>query len=285
MTPLRSIALAAALCGPLATQAAPMIAGTANANALAAAIVGTGITVSNATFSASGDASLPDAAGTFTNGSSTVGFGSGIVLTNGTIACATGANTQAGCGQNRSGNRDTTSLKFDFSSDTGMVFFRYVLGSEEYTEYAPSPSGGTVFNDGFELLLNGVNIARLPTTSSGSDLVETENINCLVNSSYYRNNDSVNTSGNNPASCVFLNLDIQYDGLTTVLMASGAVNSSMTNSFEFRIFDRGDNVFDSGVFIEAGSFASINTSNVPEPGSWALAGLALFVLGVVQRKR
>ena len=59
----------------------------------------------------------------------------------------------------------------------------------------------------------------------------------------------------------------------------------MTNTFEFRIFDRGDNFFDSGVFIEAGSFASTNTGNVPEPGSWALAGLALFGLGVVQRKR
>lgn len=284
MTPLRSIALAAALCGPLATQAAPMITGTANANALAAAIVGTGITVSNATFNASGPASLPHAAGTFTNGSSTVGFGSGIVLTNGTIACATGANTETNCGQNREGNRDTTSLKFDFSSDTGMVFFRYVLGSEEYTEFAPSPSSGLIYNDGFELLLNGVNIAKLPATSSGSDLVETENINCLVNSSYYRNNDPFKTPGNNPASCLFLNLDIQYDGLTTVLTASGTVSSSVTNTFEFRIFDRGDNVFDSGVFIEAGSFASTNTGNVPEPGSWALAALALVGLGAVRRK-
>ncbi|MBH9578245.1 choice-of-anchor L domain-containing protein [Inhella proteolytica] len=254
-------------------QAVPVVTASTDANALANAIGGAGITISNAQLITNGTG-LNNAAGLFSSGAGTVGFDKGILLTTGTVDCAGQSNTSNNCGQNggapggAAGN-DTVSLKFDFSSSTGNVFFRYVFASEEYNEYV---NAGV--NDAFQLLLNGTNIALLP--GSGQE-VSIDNVNCLSNTAHYRNNRA-----NGPAGCTSLNLDIQYDGLTTVLTASGT-GLTGTNSFEFKIFDRGDNIYDSAVFIQAGSFSG--TNDVPLPGTLALAGLGLMGLGFAQRRK
>ena len=51
---------------------------------------------------------------------------------------------------------------------------------------------------------------------------------------------------------------IQFDGFTTVLTASALVQCGETYHIKIAVADAGDNILDSGVFIEAGSFSSPN---------------------------
>ena len=191
------------------------------------------------------------------------------MLTTGTVTCIPGPNNVGGC----TGGGTTSSLKFDFTSNTDKLFFQYVFGSEEYNEFVNS-----VFNDEFQLLLNGTNIALLP---GAGGVVSINNVNCGSNSAFYRNNSSTAA----PTGCTNLGLDIQYDGLTTVLTAEATVVANITNTFEFLIFDRGDSSLDSGVFIKAGSFSGTDPSNpVPLPGTLALLGIGMLGLDAVRRK-
>jgi hypothetical protein len=238
----------------LTGRAAPLVVNPSNdAATLVSSILGSGITVVGAPTYTGANIG---AGGTFSGGLDLIGISSGLLLTTGNAVGAVGPNNTP----NYTGAGASTSLKFSFTSAGGDLFFNYVFASEEYNEFV-----GTQFNDTFQLLLDGVNIAKIPGTSTD---VRINNVNSLSNSSYYNNNETGL-------------VNIQYDGFTDVFAASALGLAAGEHTIEFLIADFGDASLDSGVFIQGGSFSDKPTppgggSRVPDTGST----IAFFVAGV-----
>lgn len=245
-------------------------------------LVGTGVVVTNVTYSGAATA-----IGSFSNGGTTnIGLASGVILTSGAVGVVPGPNNLSGAGQNNNlpGDPQLQSLipgytvydasvfEFDFTPLSDTIKFRYVFGSDEYPEYAnsnyndvfgffisgPNPLGGTY---------NNYNIARLPGTSTPVSINNvnngTSNIGPCINCQYYVNN----TGG----------VTIQYDAFTTVLTAWALVTPCVTYHFKIGVGDAGDGILDSGVFLEANSFSTdaieITTEySVPGAGKAAIEG-------------
>jgi hypothetical protein len=250
------------------------VTSTNDANTLASNILGSGITISNATYSGAAGAS-----GTFTGGGN-IGIGSGIILTSGGATVAQGPNNSGNATVDNGSSGlaslnalvpgyttyDATQLSFDFTSNGGDLFFNYVFGSEEYNEWV-----GSSFNDVFAFFLDGVNIALIPGTSIP---VAINNVNNGANSSFYRDNTGA------------LGIDTQYDGLTTVLTATALDLGAGTHHIDIAIADAGDRILDSGVMIQAGSFSDKPTdpNTVPEPSTMLLLGAGMCGIIFVRKR-
>ena len=240
----------------VAAYANPLVVTTSSdANTLVNSILGSGITVVGTPTYVGANSG---ASGTFTGGLDLIGISSGLLLTTGDAAAAPGPNNT----DSYSGVGGTTSLKFTFTSSGGGLYFNYVFASEEYNEYVNEG-----FNDNFQLLVNGVNIAKIPTTSID---VSIDNVNLGSYSQYYNDNE-------------YGAVNIQYDGFTDVFTATATNLLVGNNTIEFRIADVGDQDWDSAVFIQGGSFSDTPTPpGVPDTGSTALlialgfGGLAAF---------
>lgn len=255
---------------------------TTDGTALAGALLGSGITVSNVNYVGAADQS-----GFFSDGSSVLGIDTGLILTSGSALNAPGPNTEDGSGTAvggagdsdlddliPQGTQDAAVLTFDFESNSGDLFFNYVFASEEYNEYVNSG-----FNDVFAFFVDGTNIATAPDGQA----VSINNVNCGnpysgtgPNCSSYNNND---LSNGGPS------FNIAYDGFTDVFTASILGLSAGMHSMKIAIADAGDGVLDSAVFLQGGSFSDTPTDviPVPEPGSVAL--LLMGLGGVVASRR
>ena len=164
---------------------------------------------------------------------------------------------------------DLAILEFDFIPTSNTISFRYRFGSEEYNDWVQDDiSNG--FNDIFAFLLRGVspaaqaqypafqNIALIPNTNIPVSIFTVNNgISPFglpgpgpgVNSAYYV--DNYNNS-----------VDVVYDGITVVLTAEAPVICGEKYHIKLSIADVGDQIFDSGVFIEGGSFSAAGSYNV-----------------------
>ena len=226
-------------------------------------LLGSGITASNITYNGA-----PLAIGSFNGSSSNIGLASGVLLASGNISTAIGPNNSGSAGTNLSqpadvdlnaisGNTtyDRAVLEFDFIPVSDTVKFKYVFGSEEYMEFVNSG-----VNDAFGFFISGPgitgafsnnskNIALIPGTPTP---VTIDNVNANLNSAYYFNNQS--PSGQT----------IQYDGFTLPLTAISEVQCGETYHIKIAIADAGDGVWDSGVFLEAGSFSSTGVSIISQ---------------------
>lgn len=244
------------------------VAGGQTATVLAQKLAGQGVTVLNAVLRCPSQAN-----GLFTVVSSNLGLDSGIVLTTGRAESVLGsygvngpsdalASSQNGTPGDSMLNvlsgqytKDACRLDFDVVPAGDTVSIDYVFSSEEYI----SAVCGS-FNDVFAFFISGPgiigldNMAKVPGTtipvainsinngipgSSGSLLGCTSMGTGSPFTAYYNDNISGTT--------------ITHKGMTRVLKAMHVVNPCDTYHFRIVIADAGNDKYDSGVFLEAGS--------------------------------
>ncbi len=229
-------------------------------------LIGTGVTVSNITYTGS-----LSAIAEFDATNTVLAIQSGVLLSSGNAVDAVGPNNTGSSGTdlNQSGDVlltniagmstfDAAVLEFDFVPTSDTIKFNYSFGSEEYLEFVnagvndafgffisgPNPAGGNYVNH---------NIALIPGTTTP---VTIDNVNNISNSAYYINNGDGSTAPYNSSTQY-----IQYDGYTVPLTALAPVVPCQQYHIKIAIADGGDGVWDSGVFLEANSFTT-NSLNV-----------------------
>jgi gliding motility-associated-like protein len=210
--------------------------------------------------------------GFFTNSNPAFPIDSGLILTTGNAIGAIGPNSSTSFTNNNPPTASVSTdphlndiaagsvtngvvLEFDFIPQGDSVIFNYMFGSDEYPEFSPS-----TFNDAFGLFLwgpgiagpyvqagypnGGINIATIP----GGIPVTINNVGDASNTNYYVFNEAASTLTYGDA--------IQYDGTTVKLTAASAVQCNQLYHIKLAISNVGDQSYDSGVFLEAGSFSS-----------------------------
>ncbi|PLX16032.1 MAG: hypothetical protein C0599_15850 [Salinivirgaceae bacterium] len=154
---------------------------------------------------------------------------------------------------------DAAVLRIEFVPYTDSIQFRYFFGSEEYPEYVNKG-----VNDVFAFFIRKAdemeydNLAHLPDGTP----VTVDNINARRNKQYYIPNKTYTgydyeAMEKNPEEA-HRSLEFSYDGFTTELIAATRVEPYVTYELKIVIADVGDDLYDSGVFLEQGSFAAPN---------------------------
>jgi gliding motility-associated-like protein len=244
-----------------------------SALALAQKLVGEGVVISNVTFT--GNSLM---AGLFkNNGGTNINIDSGIVLTSGRAKSALpfdialdgdgtdpanfnlastdwglpgDVNLAAAIGVPVADMEDACVLEFDFVPSGDTVKFNYIFSSEEYDPtFACSE-----FIDAFAFFISGPgivgqqNIALVPGTNlpvsifNINNVIEFGNPLCPQNPSYYLDNSG--------------NTYFTHDGHTVLLTAVSQVEPCNVYHLKMVISDNSDDLYDSGVFLEAKSLSS-----------------------------
>lgn len=164
---------------------------------------------------------------------------SGVVNQNGDADLATAVNVPI------ANQRDATFIEFDFVPAASQVTFKYIFASEEYEANYPC-----TFTDSFALLLKKVgdpNYTNLAVLPNGSP-VSVTNIRPFISTSCPAMNPTF-FAGYNTAST-----ETNFNGRTIPLTATANVIPGQTYHFKMVLADYDDNSFDTGVFLQAGSF-------------------------------
>ncbi|MDY0932407.1 choice-of-anchor L domain-containing protein [Chryseobacterium sp. CFBP8996] len=148
--------------------------------------------------------------------------------------------------------KDASYIEFDFIPTATEIKFNYLFASEEYFDNYPCD-----FTDGFALLLKpntpGSTYTNLAILPAGGGPVSVKNIRpatrfnglplaCgALNAPYF---GGYNTS----------NIETNFSGRTIPLTAQATVVPGQSYHFKMVLADNQDSQFDSGVFLEAGSF-------------------------------
>jgi len=224
-------------------------------------LIGQGVVVSNITYT--GDL---QSVGSFTTGATATGLGidSGMVLSTGNVTDMAGLGSSFASTATSGGSdaqlaslitqtiNNAAVLEFDFTPLSDTIKFNFVFGSEEYPEFVNS------FNDVFGFFISGINPANFSTPYSNYNIALIPGTTTPV-SIYNVNNGSSNTGPCVNCQYYVDNTNGQYvalDAFTTVLTAEAWVFPCTSYHIKIAIGDAGDQIYDSGVFLQAGSFSS-----------------------------
>lgn len=247
-------------------------------------LAGQGVVLSNGMFNNSaGNISVPQI-GTFSYNGNAFPFHSGLILTTGNVSVAPGPNSGDGTADQVPDNQiywdpllaqyatdslfACSVLDFDFVAFADTFAFNYIFASDEYPEYVCSE-----YNDVFVFLLTGYdpvthatttkNIAIIPNTITAATpngvpvTINAVNIGQVGSEGgggvgcYYQYSQYYNSNNSNV---------VEYDGYTTALVATAPIEACQTYHMHLSIGNVGDNNYDSGVFLEEGSFYSPSSS-------------------------
>ncbi len=169
--------------------------------------------------------------------------------------------------------KDACVIEFDFKPAGDSVSFNYIFGSEEYHDWV-SPLYADIFGfflSGQDIVGpysggNGINIAEVPGTSNA---VSIGTVNCGD-----QDNSCTPPPGNGPG-CEFLidNTDpaqqarfnqCTMDGFTVPFIADNEVEPCEWYHMKLAIGDYSDEAYDTGVFLEKGSFDPGNVTDETE---------------------
>lgn len=272
-------------------------------------LVGEGIEVSDVQLVTGAPIQCGSYADTMADGSAgPSGTRAGLIMTTGNALVAKGPNNSGAAGQaaNTPGfgllnsllpanatTLDACVISFKIRTSSDAIAFDYVFGSEEYNSFV-----GSTFNDIFALFITGPgivtqpglpahtrNLAIIPGTTDTP--VSINNVNKGFGNTqasfpeYYINNGALPLDQPlmpQPADSVRLQR-MQYDGITAVLTAFSPVQPCQEYTLTFAVGDVGDRIYDSGVFIEAGSLRSAGNevglaSQYPTHLNYAVASCA-----------
>ncbi|MCJ8290742.1 MAG: HYR domain-containing protein [Crocinitomicaceae bacterium] len=272
-----SVFCASLLLGLTANAQSITVSGGLTANQMAQVLVGSNVTVTNATFTGAATSS-----GSFNQATSTFPLSDGIILTSGSVNNALGPNNSTGMSTSNGtpGDADlgalvpgfptfdASVLEFDITSNCNTLTFDYIFASEEYPEYACSN-----FNDAFGFFISGpgfapnTNIALVPGTTtpvSINNVINSPATNCVSNPAYYVDNAN--------------GLSIQYDGHTVTLTATATIQPCQTYHIKIAVADAGDSALDSAVFLKGGG---INCSSSNLVASANISGVECGALGAI----
>ena len=189
-------------------------------------------------------------------------------------------------GINPTTTNDACVLEFDFETTGDSIKFDYVFGSSEYRNYTCS------INDVFGFFVSGpgiagpfsngaINIATVPgsgatcpvgvntiycpdTVHTGNTAFPYDDLICCNGSTTTSCHSGTTGCGmfTNPwSTCQFFvcntgDTTVRYPGYTTVLTAQAQILPCTTYHFKLAIADASDDILDSGIMLEAGSFTA-----------------------------
>lgn len=257
-------------------------------------LAGEGVELSNGKFNNTTGNIRTTQIGTFNrNGFTAFPFQRGLVMTTGNVSVAAGPNNSSsksdstGIGtvwtdpqlqQLITGHEvtDCSTLEFDFVAMADTFAFNYIFASEEYPEYAC-----TSYNDIFAFFLDGPdpvtyspshkNVAIIPGTITASSpngiAVSINSINPGPGSAGGSSSNCIPTGSSGQFSSYYVSNSstngVQYDGYTTAMTAAATILACQSYHMRLSIGNVSDYAYDSGVFLEEGSFYSPAVTIIP----------------------